>query len=139
MAIALPLAGGYTNTQTETHTSSVKISSWLRIQTVKPAGHDEKDLDLTDIREHLDAVLNRALLDWDQPVTVVNPEHGLQQLHKDWLPGLRRRYKTRSREAACHYIHLTRLTFTGLKGRKMSLDNVKDTHLSSTAPTIWTV
>ena len=33
--------------------------------------------DLTDIREHLDAVLNRALLNWDQPVTVVHPENGL--------------------------------------------------------------
>lgn len=52
-----------------------------------------QDVDLTDIREHLDAVLNRALLDWDQPVTVVNPEHRLQQLDKDRLPGLSRRYE----------------------------------------------
>lgn len=56
----------------------------------------ERDLDLTDIREHLDTVLNRALLDWDQPVTMVDPEHCLQQLHKDGLPGLRKRYKTKA-------------------------------------------
>lgn len=50
-------------------------------------------IDLTNIREHLYTVLNRALLDWDQPVTVVDPEHCLKQLHKDWLPGLRGGYK----------------------------------------------
>lgn len=49
--------------------------------------------DLTDIREHLDAVLNRALLNWDQPVTVVHPENSLQQLNKNRLSGLKRKQK----------------------------------------------
>lgn len=44
---------------------------------------------LTNIREHLYTVFNRTLLDWDQPVTVIDSEHCLQQLHKDRLPGLR--------------------------------------------------
>lgn len=34
--------------------------------------------DLTNIREHLNAALYRALLNWDQPVTVVHPENRLQ-------------------------------------------------------------
>lgn len=68
-----------------------------------------RDADLTNIREHLDAVLNRALLDWDQPVTVVDPEHGLQQLDKDRLPGLSRRYEWGKKhcglEAVNHILH----------------------------------
>lgn len=66
-----------------------------------------KDLDLTDIGEHLDAVLDRALLDWGQPVTVVDPEHCLQQLDKDWLPGLSRREKKREEEPVDYSIHST--------------------------------
>lgn len=34
--------------------------------------------DLTNVREHLNAALYRALLNWDQPVTVVHPENRLQ-------------------------------------------------------------
>lgn len=49
----------------------------------------EKGLDHTNIREHFDTALNRALLDWNHPVAMVDPEHCLQQLHKDRLPRLR--------------------------------------------------
>lgn len=66
----------------------------------------EMDIDLTNIREHFDTVLNRAFLDGDQPITMVDPEHCLQQLHKDWLPGLRGRYKRKGREAVDYYIYL---------------------------------
>lgn len=40
---------------------------------------------LTYIRRHPDAALHRGLLAWHEPVAVVNPEHTLQQLHKDGL------------------------------------------------------
>jgi len=53
----------------------------------------EKGVELTNIREHFDTALNRALLDWDQPMAVIDPEHSLQQLHIDCLPGLTGRYK----------------------------------------------
>lgn len=45
---------------------------------------------LTHVREHLDTILNRALLDWNQPVTMVDSKNSLQQLHKNRLPGLKR-------------------------------------------------
>lgn len=93
----------------------------------------EKDLDLTNIREHLDAVLNWALLDWDQPVTMVDPEHCLQQLHKDWLPGLRRRCKKKSVDHFNYYTHLSGLSPLVFKERNRSVDNMQDMHQPSIA------
>lgn len=59
----------------------------------------EFEIDLTNIRQDFDTALNRALLDWGQPVTMVDPEHCLQQLDEDGLPRLRRRYKGAGKEA----------------------------------------
>lgn len=53
---------------------------------------------LTNIAEHLDAVLHIALLTRDQPVAVIDPEHSLEELYKHRLPCL-----TQGERGRCGY------------------------------------
>lgn len=53
---------------------------------------------LTHIRQNLNAALNRGFLSRNQPVTVVNSENPLQELHKHRLPGLEKEKENTTRE-----------------------------------------
>ena len=59
---------------------------------------------LTYVRQHPDTALHRGLLAGRQPVAVVNPEHALQQLHKDRLASLKERRPGRRREGLKAYL-----------------------------------